>query len=430
MKEYKKPIIIFIVLIIMTLAGAGGVYGIKQRQKAKMYSQAEQCFQQKDYSAAKDLFNQLGSYKDSTEWIKKCDSQPELDSAASLMEQGEYEQSREIYQKYNLQDNCNECTYQLAISYADSKEYEKALKEFEQISSYKDVALKYQECAYKYGRSLFKDGKYNNAKAYFEMAGEYKKAKKYLDKCNLANKYSALDISGSYFGGFEPDNSKLIELYEYMESWFKPDFYGLWYDASGESIEIDKYSISGIPYYITKAITNSHPEFDFQYENTTGFHHLTFEGSSNLIREDVITIIFDEKVRYYNIGGAELQEFLEEEEKLEKEEEQKRQKQANENSCWNDAIQRFEEYIASNYALTGGFLVPKDINFGCQNKKINLSGSVCAVEFTATNINTWSLTGSLPKLSNMNVIAAYNVSENGITCTAFSVTPAGRSSYW
>lgn len=430
MKEQKKPIFILIGLIVIALAGVGGFYKIKQHKKTKIYSQAEQYFQQKDYSAAKDLFNQLGSYKDSAEWIKKCDSQPELDSAASLMEQSEYEQAREIYKKYNLQDNYNECTYQLAISYADSKEYEKSLKEFEQISSYKDSSSKFQDLAYRYARSLFKEKKYSDAKTYFEITGDYKKAKEYLDKCNLANKYSSLDINGSYFGGFEPDNSKLIELYEYMESWFEADFYGSWYDASGESIEIGKFSISGIPYYITKAITNSHPEFDFQYENTTGFHHFTFESSSSLIQENVKTIIFDDTVRYYNIGGAELQEFLKEEKEFEKEEERQRQKQANKNSCWNDAIQRFGEYIASNYALSGGFLKSEDIDFLCKNKKINLSGSICTIEFTATNINTWSFTGSLPKLSNMNVIAAYNVSENGITCTAFSVTPAGHSSYW
>ena len=331
MKKHKKPIFILIGLIVIVLAGVGGFYKIKQHKKSKVYSQAEQFFQQKDYSAAKELFNQLGSYKDSAEWIKKCDSQPELDSAASLMEQGEYEQAREIYKKYNLQDNYNECTYQLAISYADSKEYEKSLKEFEQISSYKDSSSKFQDLAYRYARSLFKGKKYSDAKTYFEIAGDYKKAKKYLDKCNLANKYSAFDITNSiYIDNIKSDNSNIFKIYEEMESLLSC-FYGTWYDVSGGSIVIDKFSISENPYYITNALlTNSHPFF--RYEDTTGSHEIFIESTSDPVRGDVTTIIFDDTIRYYNIGGAELQEFLEEEEKLEKEEEQQRQKQANEDS--------------------------------------------------------------------------------------------------
>ncbi len=63
-KRNKKLIFILIGQIVIALAGEGGFYKIKQYQKAKMYSQAEQCFQQKDYSASMDLFTQLGSYKD------------------------------------------------------------------------------------------------------------------------------------------------------------------------------------------------------------------------------------------------------------------------------------------------------------------------------------------------------------------------------
>ncbi len=411
-KRSKKPIIILIALIVIALAGTSGFYGIKQRQKANIYSQAEQCFQQKDYSAAKELFTQLGSYKDSAEWVTKCDSQPELDSAASLMKQGKYEQAREIYKKYNLQDNYNECTYQLAISYATAKDYEKSLKEFEQISSYKDVKSKIQDCAYKYGRSLFKDGKYSDAKTCFEIIGDYKKAKKYLDKCNLANKYSAFDINGSYLGGLEPDDSTLIELYEYMESWFDADFYGTWYNASGDSIVIDKFSISGVPYYITGAIINSHPEFDYQYENTTGFHHFTFESSSDPIREDIKTIIFDDTVRYYNIGGAELQEFLErqdifiaEQEKEEEEWERQRQKQANENNLKNETINKFEDW----YKNGSMYKIPL---FHYKNWSITQSNGLSVVEMKASSI-------AMDFWNDYNVTATFLVENDSYKCISF-----------
>lgn len=365
MKEQKKTIFILIGLIVIALAGVGGFYGIRQRQKANMYSHAEQCFQQKDYSSAKDLFNQLGSYKDSAEWIKKCDSQPELDSAASLMEQGKYEQAREIYKKYNLQDNYNECTYQLAISYAAAKNYEKSLKEFEQISSYKDVKSKIQDCAYKYGCSLFKDGKYSDAKTCFEIIGDYKKAKKYLDKCNLANKYSAFDITNSiYIDNIKSDNNNILKVYEEMESLLSR-FYGTWYDVSGGNIVIDKFSISENPYYITNALlTNSHPFF--RYEDTTGSHEIFIESTSDPVRRDVMTIIFDDTVRYYNIGGAELQEFLEEKEKLEKEEEQQRQKQANEDSS------SYTTDNNSNNSNTQGNLITHSVIEQCRLDATNL----------------------------------------------------------
>lgn len=433
-KRGKKPIIILIVLIIIALAGTGAFYGIRQRQKANIYSHAEQCFQQKDYFSAKDLFNQLGSYKDSAEWIKKCDSQPELDSAASLMEQGEYEQAREIYKKYNLQDNYNECTYQLAISYADSKEYEKSIKEFEQISSYKDVSTQVQPILYDYALTLFNKQQYAEAQMYFKDVGDYKSASDYVKKCNIGIKYEKCNFDTLQLNTADP-----IELYTYAEDQIGELFYQTWYDVNDKELVIDKDCINGLPYQVTSIEPmGAYPAFKFHFVNDTTTH--TICRLQPVTDEEILNfmenISFD-SVTYYEYDGEKQKEILsaaaEWLAQLEKEAVEMQLTLQNENTkndCWNDAIQRFEEYIASNYALSGGFLKPEDIDFLCKNKKINLSGPICTIEFTATNINTWSFTGSLPKLSNMNVIAAYNVSENGITCTAFSVTPAGHSSYW
>lgn len=167
--KQRKLILIFVALIIIVAGSVSGIYALKRHQQETNYLQAEKYFEQKDYSAAKELFAQLVDYRDSTEWVTKCDIQPELDSAADLMEQRQYEKAREIYQKYKLEENSNECTYQLAISYSDAKEYAKSLQEFEKIPSYKDVTEKMRAVTYDYALLLYNKQQYTTAQMCFQQ---------------------------------------------------------------------------------------------------------------------------------------------------------------------------------------------------------------------------------------------------------------------
>ena len=326
-KRSKKPIIILIVLIIIALAGTGAFYGIRQRQKANMYSQAEQFFQQKDYSAAKELFNQLGSYKDSAEWIKKCDSQPELDSAASLMEQGEYEKAREIYQKYEMVDDINECTYQLGLSYIAQNNYTNAIQEFEKIPSYKDVTSQIQDTTYNYALVLYNQKDYTNAQEYFQKVENYKESKTYIKKCKINFKYAKFNYKNYQL--WEPvtihqdrlanSNKKITNTMirdQEVEPEIASTFYKTWYDEKGNKLEIKKYTINKMKYQVNFANFNDGISFQFNYPEDPVNHVIFFEGrySGSENADDCMLVISLDEELYYEFNGDKQKKYIQKEE--------------------------------------------------------------------------------------------------------------------
>lgn len=306
-KSQKRKLILIFSAIIIMIGGVGGFYGIKQHQQMKNYTQAKKLFEQKEYSAAKELFTQLGSYQASTEWVSKCDIQPEIDTADSLMNQGEYEKARKIYQKHNLQENSNECTYQLAISYADSKKYEKAIQEFEKITSYKDVENRTKSVVYDYALLLYNEQKYTNAQTCFQSLGDYKESTDFAKKCNIGIKYEKCDTKN-----YQSNSSDATELYLYIEEQLVEYFYQTWYDIDGKKLIINKDSINGIPYQVLSIDTNgAYPAFKFTFANDNISHSIC--RLSPVADEEAINfmenISFD-NATYYEYNGKKQEDIL------------------------------------------------------------------------------------------------------------------------
>lgn len=168
----------------------------------------------------------------------------------------------------------------------------------------------YKSATYDYALSLYDKQQYTDAQTYFQEVGDYKDAPKFVDKCALRIKYETFDVNDSYLGTIDPSNTSTEVIYSSIEGWFEADFYGTWYSESGDTITIDKYYINDIPYQITGAIINSHPEFYYQYKGDETIHHFSFSSDTDPVKGNVKQIIFDDYIWYYSVGGQELKELI------------------------------------------------------------------------------------------------------------------------
>lgn len=386
--KQRKLILIFVALIIIIAGSVGGFYAVKRHQQEKNYLQAEKYFEQKEYPAAKELFIQLGSYRDSTEWVSKCDIQPELDSADDLMEQRQYEKAREIYQKYKLEENSNECTYQLAISYADSKKYKEALQEFGMISTYKDSADQAQTLLYEYGLSLYDKRMYTDAQLCFQEAGHYKRAPYLAENCNLGIKYEKCDIENYDYDGNDP-----VHLYAYAEDQLVSFFYQTWYDVNGNELVINKDSINGIAYQVTSIDTNgAYPAFEFTFADDTTKHRIC--RLSPVADKEVLNFMEDisfDDITYYEYKGEKQKKILaanaEWLSQLEKEAEEQRLmmfKESVKNPCKNNILDYFNKEGKDKMEQT----ITAFNSWMISNFKATISNQICYIECDISR--TWS----------------------------------------
>lgn len=410
MKKSKRPILIFLALIIIVAGSVGGIYALKRHQQETNYLQAEKYFEQKDYSAAKKLFTQLGTYRDSTEWVTKCEIQPELDSADELMEKRQYEKAREIYQKYKLEENSNECTYQLAISYADAKEYAKSLQEFEKIPSYKDVTEKMRSVTYDYALLLYSEKKYADAQVCFQHTGDYKNSVEFTEKCNIGIKYEKCNFDSTELNGY----NNPIDYYSVVEEQIMEGFfYYKWYDANDKKLVIDKNTINGIPYQVISFETDgAYPVFTFCYKNDDVSHKIcrlspcTDQYADNFMEN----ISFDDAT-YYSEKGETQKKILNAHDDYEEKCKQA-QKQYEELQSQNiqydlrkETINKFEEW----YKNGSMYKIPL---YHYTNWSITESNSLYVVEMTAGSI-------AMDFWNDYTVTATFLAENNSYKCIAF-----------
>lgn len=413
MKKSKKAkiiILIFLASIIIVAGSIGGFHVAKQYQQKKTYSQAENYFKQKNYSAAKELFIQLGSYQDSTEWVAKCDAQPELDSAANLMKQGQYEEARKIYQKYKLEENSDECTYQLAISYADAKEYTKSLQEFEQIPDYKDVAEKIKSVTYDYALLLYGKQQYADAQICFEYAGDYKNAAEFTEKCNIGIKYEKCNFDNTELAGYNTP----IDYYSVVEDQIMDGyFYYTWYDANNKKLVIDKNSINGIPYQVLSIDTyGAYPTLTFCYKNENISHEICrLSPCTDKYADNFMENIRFDDATYYSEKGETQKKILKAHDdykdqlKQAKQQYEKLQSQNREYDLKNKTIEKFVEW----YKNGNQYRIPL---YSYENWSITESNNLFVVEMTTNSLvgNFWN---------NRRVTATFLVKDNSYKCITF-----------
>ena len=144
------------------------------------YQKAISLYESGKYEEALAIFKTISSYKESQEYIKKCEDvikEKKYQEAISLYESGKYEEALAIFktissykesQEYikKCEDGIKEEKYQEAISLYELGEYEEALAIFKTISSYKE-SQEYIIKIYEYFEiqaiNLAKEGKYEEA---------------------------------------------------------------------------------------------------------------------------------------------------------------------------------------------------------------------------------------------------------------------------
>ncbi len=187
----NKKVFAFCLCIVMMLQGCAG-RETKQDAVAtptntispeeEKYQKAEQYYKEENYEDAAILFQELGSYNDSS--IRYKDTL--LLQAKKRYEAGEY--TNVIKMLSNLDSEkaselIRQCYAKLGEKMFDRKKYKKAIAYYEKLDS-KDAEKKIKECKYQLAIKSFKDKKYKEAKKTFEKLGSYQEAEQYVKKCS------------------------------------------------------------------------------------------------------------------------------------------------------------------------------------------------------------------------------------------------------
>lgn len=125
------------------------------------YKKAVGLFQKEEYAQAKELFDDLGDYKD-----------------AAKMSQ--------------------ECVYRMATQAWEEKDYATAMELFGQLGDYEDALEMTQKCTYHYATALVEDGEYDSALPLLEELGDYQKSADYLSKAKWGVLYNYIEENGEY----------------------------------------------------------------------------------------------------------------------------------------------------------------------------------------------------------------------------------------
>ena len=122
------------------------------------YKDAVSQYDAGQYQQAKEIFTELGDYKDSTDFVKKC-------------------------------------SYADAISQYDAGQYQQAKKAFTELGEYEDSAEFVKKCSYTYSIQQMEKGNIKEAAKLLEELGEYEGSTYYLGLCFLQEENYASAIA-------------------------------------------------------------------------------------------------------------------------------------------------------------------------------------------------------------------------------------------
>ena len=123
------------------------------------YNKAINLMESTQYDEAKELFAELGYYKDARTYIKECDYRV----ANDLFNNKQYEEAAEAYSKLDYKDSKAlkiQSYYLLAKEYFDRKEYLEASNWFDAAGYYEDSEDMEKESLYLLGLEYFANGDY------------------------------------------------------------------------------------------------------------------------------------------------------------------------------------------------------------------------------------------------------------------------------
>ena len=169
----KKSGKIAVALIILLVIGAVGAFCVNKYVVApqKDYLDAVALYESGEYEQARKEFEKLGEYKDSADYIQKCETA--MDTDKKLEQQ-----------------------YQYALKLMSEKKYSEAISALIGMDGYKDSAEIVKKCKkldaaarnekkYKEATALLKKAEFDAAKTLFGKIGDYKDAKQKYKDCDI-----------------------------------------------------------------------------------------------------------------------------------------------------------------------------------------------------------------------------------------------------
>lgn len=177
----------------------GGIVIFFMTENMRLYNKALELIDEKNYTEASKIFQELNDYKDSDVKHKEC----KFSMANDLFAQGNYED---------------------------------AIKLYDGLGDYGDAETKSNESNYLIAKLLMDEEKYSEAGQIYSELGEYKNSKELYEKCNYEQ-----TVDGKFMRAL---SKGLIDRWDYSETGYIEEF----------GKEVDKLGKSEYMEYIKKCI--------------------------------------------------------------------------------------------------------------------------------------------------------------------------------
>lgn len=307
MRNKKDILLLVLTLLILSLTGCT----VTQKKQAQEY------FESGDYENARKIYGELGMSKEKED----CTFQ----IAKSYLEQKEYEAAikelNTIPEYEGTKELLGQAHYEYASSLCDGKDYVKALEQAELITDYEGAKELLDNITYQYAISLHKEKNYKEAIIQLEKIPNYDGASDYMNKCRMMLKYAKFKY-GSFktkFDELEPEQAKRTkkEIRKYIEDRLA-GIYSTWYscDNSGNEIkiEIDKFFLDGKEYGMlnydeTNGMTTFYEFYYLENEKKTITMSISPDLTFSPVTDTELYSLSIGDIDYTNIPIKEIQEY-------------------------------------------------------------------------------------------------------------------------
>ncbi len=206
-KSNKTKILIIVLAFIVTVVVINAVRFLPEYIIETKYNSAIELQNNKNFSEAVEIFENLGDYQDSAKRVKECKYQ----NALLLIEAEDYAAAKLLLNElkgYNedIETKLQISDYSIAKKYLEKGKYEKAEELFKQLNEYGDSKEMVKECSYRKAISLIESKKYEEA---IEILS---KLKKYSDSSEKLNEAKYLYVTENLSAENETTVAYLTEL--------------------------------------------------------------------------------------------------------------------------------------------------------------------------------------------------------------------------
>lgn len=283
----RKRIIIGISVILIVSAIATTLYMAHPYiEKVFSYHKASQLMEQGEYDEAKSIFQNLNNFKDSENMALEADYK----HAEALVDTGNYEDAIHIWksiQSYSdskeriieATDNFCASQYDEASALIKEKKYKAAYDILRELKSkdYKEYSALYYIACYRYASQLYKNKQYDKAAEYFQFANNYKNAKAkykqavYKGAILKLNSYQYLDAINGFKkcrGYKDADAKKLEAEFGYISALKRAN---------------NRYALQQSAGYLEELLAANYPGANELYNEVRQWHieNIVFSNSEN-----------------------------------------------------------------------------------------------------------------------------------------------------